>query len=140
MRPWRGWRFSGCVADRNVPLPHSIADALALPAYREQLEGVAFYFGEQRHPAVDRTFRIVTTSRRSNASGDLDKEASCARALVSALLHLRSMALSHGADAVIDVKSNYRHNEVSSKTEYQCATGFLMSGVALKGTLVRLNK
>ena len=130
----------GCVSDRNVPLPYSIAEALALPEYKDRLQGVAFYFGGQRPPAVAKTFKTITTSQRSNASGEIAREAACARAFVSALLRLRSFALSAGGDAVIDVKSNYKHNEVSSETQYQCATGFLMSGVALKGTVVQLKK
>ena len=129
-----------CVSDQNVPLPFSIADAMALPEYKDRLQGVAYYFGGQRHPAVGKSLNEVTTSQRSNASGDKARETTCARAFVSALLRLRSAALKAGGDAVIDIKSNYKHKEVSSETQFQCATGVLMSGVALKGTVVQLRK
>ena len=130
----------GCASDQNVPLPYPIADALSHPEYKEKLQGVAFYFGEQPHPAIEKNFGIVMTSQRSNATGDTVREASCARAFVSALLRLRTSALDAGGNAVIAIKSNYKHVEVSSETRFQCATGVLMSGVALKGTVVKLKK
>ena len=128
----------GCASDRNVPLPYSIADSMALPEYKDRLKDVAFYFGNQPHPAIAKTIRAVTTAQRSNAAGSTTKDAPCARAFVSALLRLQSAALKEGGNAVIDIKSNYKHNEVSSETQFQCATGVLMSGVALKGTIVKL--
>jgi len=128
----------GCTSDRNVPLPYSIADAMAKPEYKDRFPDVKFYFGNQPHPAVAKTFKGVTTAQRSNATGTVSKEGSCARAFASALLRLRAAALKVGGDAVISIKSNYKHNEVSSNTQFQCATGVLMSGVALKGTVVKL--
>ena len=45
-----------------------------------------------------------------------------------------------GGNAVINIKSNWKHRETSSETQYQCVMGLLMAGVALKGTVVRLRK
>jgi uncharacterized protein YbjQ (UPF0145 family) len=131
--------LSGCTTEgsRNVPLPYSITDALGYQDYREQLTGVRFYFGNQPHPRVAKNLGIRTTSQRSNAFGRNNKE-TCARAFASALLRLKAAALRSGGDAVIDIKSNYRHVEVSSDTQYQCASGALISAVALKGTIVKL--
>jgi hypothetical protein len=42
--------------------------------------------------------------------------------------------------AVINIKSNYRNNELVSDTEYQCGAGALFAGVALKGRIVKLAK
>jgi uncharacterized protein YbjQ (UPF0145 family) len=53
---------------------------------------------------------------------------------------LKSAAVRSGGDAVINIKSNYKHREVSSESHFQCATGVLMSGVALKGTVVKLRE
>lgn len=129
----------GCSSEgnRNVPLPYSIDEALQYRDYREQLQGVKLYFGNQRHPAVARTIGVRTTSQKSNAVGRENKE-TCARAFASALLRLKAAALKSGGDAVINIKSNYQHNEVSSESHYQCASGVLMSGVALMGTVVKL--
>lgn len=130
---------SGCASEgeRNVPLPYSITEALQYRDYKEKLQGVKLYFGHQRHPAVAKTIGLRTTSQKSNTFGRVNKE-SCARAFASALLRLRAAALRSGGDAVIDIKSNYDHIEVSSETHYQCASGAIMSGVALKGTVVKL--
>lgn len=127
----------GCAADRNIPMPYSITESLQYGDYKEQLKGVRLFFGNQRHPAVAKTIGVRTTSQKSNAVGRENKE-TCARAFASALLRLKSAAISSGGDAVINIKSNYMHQEVSSETHYQCATGAIMSGVALKGTVVKL--
>ena len=65
-------------------------------------------------------------------------EKSCAWALLSALKTLQSRAVSLDANAVIDIKSNYKSKEFTSSTEYQCGVGFLMPGVALKAKVVSL--
>ena len=129
---------SGCVANQNVPLPYSIDEALQYRDYKAQLQGVRFYFGNQPHPAVERSFGVSTTAQRASTAGDKDAKEVCARALTSALLRLKSAAIKNGGNAVINIKSNWKHNEVSSESQYQCATGALMSGVALKGTVVKL--
>jgi uncharacterized protein YbjQ (UPF0145 family) len=127
----------GCVENRNVPLPHSISEALGYENYRERLQGVQFYFGNQKHPPVEKSFGEHRTAQRASSGGRQSKE-SCARALASALLRLKAAAIKSGGDAVVNIKSNYRHQEVTSESHFQCATGVLMSGVALKGTVVKL--
>ena len=131
--------LSGCASEgnRNVPLPYSITEALTFKDYKARLDDVGLFYGNQRHPRVARSLGVRTTSQRSNAVGRKNKE-TCARAFASALLRLRSAALRMGGDAVIDIKSNYQHNEVSSETHYQCASGRIVSAVALKGTIVKL--
>ena len=131
--------FYGCAADRNVPKPYSIAEALEFRDYKKQLKGVRFYFGNQRHPRVAKSFGVRSSSQKSNAVGRSNKK-TCARAFVSALLRFRSTTLRLGGNAVINVKSNYKHNEVSSRSHYQCAAGAVMSGVTIKGTVVKLRR
>lgn len=129
--------FSGCVANQNVPLPYNITEALEHSDYKARLQDIRFYFGNEPHPAVAKSFGISRTAQRSSAVERGRKE-TCARAFASAMLRLRSAALKAGGDAVINIKSNYKDVEVSSENNYQCATGALMSGVALKGTVVKL--
>ncbi len=128
---------NGCVANRNVPLPYSVVEALEFENYKERLQGIRFYFGNQKYPAVEKSFGIRSTSQKAS-TGDRQSKESCARALASALLSLKSAAINSGGDAVINIKSNYQHNEVSSETHYQCASGRIVSAVALKGTIVKL--
>ncbi len=46
---------------------------------------------------------------------------------------LKQRANDLGANAVINIKSNYRNNLTSSETQYTCGAGAIMSGVALVG-------
>jgi hypothetical protein len=43
--------LAGCAGDRDVVAPQPIAKALSSPEYRTMLEGVDYYYGNQRHPA-----------------------------------------------------------------------------------------
>jgi uncharacterized protein YbjQ (UPF0145 family) len=45
-----------------------------------------------------------------------------------------------GANAVINIRSNYRNNEIVSEIEYQCGAGHIFAGVALKGRIVKVSK
>jgi uncharacterized protein YbjQ (UPF0145 family) len=108
------------------------------PDFASQLNGVRFYFGDQNHPAAARVIeRDATTSLRTRKFGRSSEEA-CQWVMLSALLQLRQHALNVGGNAVVNVRSNWSNVEWSSSTQYRCAAGFLMAGVALKGDVVRL--
>lgn len=130
--------LSGCVSDRGVAKPYSIAEALEFENYKERLQGVRFYFGNQPHPAVDRSMGDRAVARRASTAGNRSPEEICARALATSLLSLKSAALMAGGDAVINITSDYKRREVSSETQFQCASAIWASTVALKGTIVKL--
>jgi uncharacterized protein YbjQ (UPF0145 family) len=54
------------------------------------------------------------------------------------MLRLQQRAKELGADAVVNIVSNYKNEEMSSETEFECHDGAMMSGVALKGEFVKL--
>ena len=54
------------------------------------------------------------------------------------MLALQKRAHSVGADAVVNIVSNYKNIENSSATEFECHEGNIMSGVALKREFVKL--
>jgi uncharacterized protein YbjQ (UPF0145 family) len=112
-----------------------ISDVLNNPEYAERLKGVSFYFGDQSHPPIVENFGEFGTNKKTNGFNKSDEEA-CQWVMLSALLQLRERAQSLGANAVVDIRSNYKNNEISSGTEYTCGSGALMSGVALIGTFV----
>jgi uncharacterized protein YbjQ (UPF0145 family) len=117
---------------------HSIAASVDRPEHASQLEGVRFFFGSAPHGAVARVIEEgVQTSLRTRKFGRSSEEA-CQWVLLSALLQLKSRAQALGGNAVVNIRSNWRNVEWSSNTEYQCAAGFLMAGVALKGDVVLL--
>jgi uncharacterized protein YbjQ (UPF0145 family) len=53
------------------------------------------------------------------------------------MLRLQQRAHELGANAVINIVSNYKNVEVSSETQFECHDGAIMSGVALKGEFVK---
>jgi uncharacterized protein YbjQ (UPF0145 family) len=117
---------------------HAIANVTQRTDFTSQIDGVSFYFGDAAHPEASRRIEAdATTSVRTRKFGRSTEEA-CQWVMMSALLQLRQHALDLGGNAVVNIRSNWRNNEWSSATEYQCAAGFLMAGVALKGDVVRL--
>jgi uncharacterized protein YbjQ (UPF0145 family) len=110
------------------------------PAAKDKLgTNVAFYFGKQAHPMVVQTLGTYTANRKTNAFNKSDQEA-CEWAFLSALVALRDRAIQEGGDAVINIKSFYKKNEVISDSEYECHAGGIIAGVALQGTVVKLAK
>lgn len=127
---------TGAVADDMKRF--EIAEAMNNPEYEQKLDrGVQFYWGDQAHPEIVQNHGEYVTNKKTNAVNKNDREA-CEWVLLSALLQLRDRALAEGGNAVVNIRSYYKKREFSSETEYECAPGFLMAGVALKGTVVEL--
>lgn len=117
---------------------HPLEDALSTEAAKDKLDpSIKLYFGNQKHPSVVKDFGEWKTNKKTNGFNKSDKEA-CEWVFLSAVLELQERAQKEGANAIINIKSNYKNNERSSETEYMCGSGALMSGVALKGTVVKL--
>ena len=117
---------------------HQIESVTARPDFASQTGGIRFYFGNSPTPEVARRVEDnVTTSVRTRKFGRSTEEA-CQWVMLSALIELRTHAEAVGGNAVVNIRSNWRNVETSSRTEYQCAAGFLMAGVALKGDVVTL--
>ena len=122
---------------RNTIHQYSIADVMENPEYASRLEGVSFYSGNQEHPPITTNHGEFRTNKKTNAFNKTDLYA-CQWVMMSALLQLHMRAISMGANAVINIKSNYKNNEVSSETDYTCGAGATVAGVALIGTVVVL--
>lgn len=115
-----------------------VAEAMATPEYQNALDGsVRFYFGNSSHPGVAHEYGNFVTNKKTNAFA---KEAgvACRHVLLSALIALHNQAKSLGGNAVININSYFKKNEVSNDTSAECYKGFLMAGVALKGDVVKL--
>lgn len=115
-----------------------LEDAITNQAAKDKLDpSVKLYFGNQTHPTVAKELGEWRTNKKTNGFNKSDKEA-CEWVFLGAVLELQDRARKEGGNAVIGIKSNYKNIERSSETEYMCGSGALMSGVALKGTVVRL--
>jgi hypothetical protein len=122
---------------RDTRHEFAIAGVMENEGFANRLEGVSFYFGEQNHPAIKENFGEFRTNKKTNAFGKSDLEA-CQWVMLSALVQLHVRARSLGADAVINIRSNYKNREFTSETHYICGAGGLMAGVALIGDIVDL--
>ena len=117
----------------------SIADFMANPEHAQKLSGVSFFFGDQAHPKIAREFGDDYTNPKTNAFAKNDAVA-CDWVMLSAMLALQRRAQQLGANAVINIRSNYKHKLVSSSTEYTCGAGAFVAGVSLIGTFVTIEE
>ena len=125
---------------RDDKADYSIAEALEAPAAKEKLDqDIKLYFGKQKHPKASKALGEWKTNKKTNGFNKSDQEA-CEWTFLSAVLELQERARKEGGNAVVGIVSNYRNVETSSDTTFVCGSGALMSGVALKGKVVKLGK
>ena len=125
---------AGAADARNDRLTLPISEALA--AGKDRLDpGVKLYFGNPG-PGGTQLGRF-TANRKTNASGKSDKQ-SCEWAFLSSVIALQERARKEGGNAVVGIVSIYKKQETSSATQYVCAAGNVVTGVAFRGTVVRL--
>ena len=104
---------------------------------KAKLQRVPFYMAGQKHAAVAKDFGVVTANRSTNAFGKTD-EAACEIAFLSAVIALQSRAQKLGGNAIVDIKSITKHNDLASASEYRCAAGDVVANVVLTGRIVKL--
>jgi len=125
-------------ADKMVRLP--IAGAMAANDAQQRLgDSIKFYFADQPTPKVQTKITSDKTSLRTNGFGK-SAEKACNWVFLSAMLSLQKRAQEVGADAVVNIVSNFNDKEMASQTEFECADGAIMAGVALKGDFVKFAK
>ena len=129
---------SNVVLARETISEFSIAEIMSLEQAKEKVGNeVRFYFGNQGHGSILKSWGEVSTNKKTNAFLKSDEEA-CTQAFLSALISLRNRTIKEGGNAVIKIKSNYKGKTTSSETTFQCGAGNVIAGVALKGTVVKL--
>ncbi|MEQ1801091.1 MAG: excinuclease ATPase subunit [Gammaproteobacteria bacterium] len=132
--------FASGTSARDDVVRFPVGEAITAPAATEKLNrNVTFFFGDTPHPEVERSFGVYTSNKKTNGFNKSAKVA-CDWAFLSALLSFQDRAMREGGDAVINIASFYKSNEVRSTTEYECGTGDLMVGVAFRGEVVKLKK
>ncbi len=135
----------GCLAGptaapaRDSFRTYPVKEALEKGESEGRLADVPLYFGDQKHPEVVQSLGVYATNKKTNAFGKSDRVA-CDWVFLSAVIQLQQRALREGGNAVINIKSNYRDIEFVSDDEYRCGAGNIMAGVALIGTVVRIEK
>jgi len=123
---------------RDTRQQFDIATAIAAGKADGTLDGsVQFHFKGARAPAGATRLGPARTNKKTNAFGKSDDTA-CQWVFLGALKALQEAAKSRGANAVIDIESNYKSQVFSSATQYECGAGGLMAGVALKGVYAKV--
>ena len=64
--------FAGMAQARETLHEFSVADLMKNPNVEYQLSGVSFYFGDQAHPPVYKTFGEYPTNKKTNAFNKSD--------------------------------------------------------------------
>jgi len=123
---------------RDTRQHFDIATALAAGKADGTLDGsVQFHFKGSPAPRVSERLGPANTNRKTNAFGKSDGKA-CQWVFLGTLKALQQAAKERGANAVIDIESNYKNQAFSSATQYECGAGGLMAGVALKGVYAKV--
>ena len=123
---------------RNDLQDFSIHEALSTPQAKQKIDdNIRLYFGNKKHPKYQRSFGKFSTNKKTNAFNKSDKQA-CEWAFLSAVLQLQRKARNLGANAIVNIKSNYNRIETSSRRNFKCAAGNIIAGVALKGTFIKI--
>lgn len=118
---------------------YSVEEAMSSEKAKAALgDQVKFYFGDTGPANAAKQFGEFRTNKKTNAFNKSDKEA-CEHVFLSAMIALRDRALKEGGNAVINIKSNYKDNLTTSNTTFQCGAGAIMAGVALVGTVVKMD-
>lgn len=102
-------------------------------------DSVKFYFGSQKTLNIASVITSDKTSQRTNGFNK-STDTACQWVFLSAMLALQKRATELGADVVVNIVSNFKDQVFSSETEYECADGAIMAGVALKADFVKLAK
>jgi hypothetical protein len=128
-----GLAFAG---DTIVHCP--IANAIADATQSGKLDGtVKFYLaGNQPAGQVAVVEQGTEVNRKTNAFLKGNQKI-CDWVMQSALIELQDRAKKAGANAVVNIVSNYG-NEYRDSQDYECHVGMLMAGVIMKGDLANV--
>lgn len=98
---------------------------------------VTFYWGDTEHNKAETSFGEITTSNKTNAFNKSDSEA-CEWAMLGAIKKFHRKAKQLGANAIVNIESNYKHQPFNSTEQFECGAGSFMAGVALKANFIKL--
>jgi len=116
-----------------LPFDEAVAEATAAG----RLDGSVKFYLAKRPTGTQILRSNVSTSKKTNAFNKTD-EAACSWALQSALIGMEKAAKAAGANAVVDIVSNYKHVEYKDSSKYECHAGAVIAGVAIKGSLAKV--
>jgi uncharacterized protein YbjQ (UPF0145 family) len=123
---------------RNIVHLFPITAALESKDLPEKPSGsIQFFFTKEKSPKAGKTIRSETIDRKARLRGNSNENA-CHEAFASVLMAFEKRAQEMGANAVVNVVSNYKRREMSSATHFECHEGSGYMAVALRGDFVTL--
>lgn len=127
------------IADaRDTRHKFPVSAAMAMAEKSGQLPAdIKFYWGTQKYPKPVKSFGAARTNKKTNFFNKSDQEG-CEWTFLSAMIALAQRAKDLGANAVVNIQSNYRNQPFSSETEYECGAGAFTGGVAFTAEIVKL--
>jgi hypothetical protein len=131
--------FTATVANARETLhKFPLESALAKAQASGQLaSGIKLFFGKQAHAKPTAQLGPARTNKKTNFFNKSDQEG-CEWAFLSAMITMTQYAQRVGGNAIVNIRSNYKNNEFSSETEYECGAGNVTGGVAVIGDVVKL--
>jgi hypothetical protein len=113
-----------------------ISDVLMMPEAAGRLDpSVKLFFGTQPAPEGEEHGKVVANPK-TNSLNQKDEEA-CRWMMLSGLVELQKRAKAMGATAIVGIESNYKKQPFSSETEFECHAGPLVTGVSLRGEMIK---
>jgi len=128
----------GTAQARDTVVKVTLADVLAMPEAQAKLDGsVKFYLAGQATPKVLSNLGSGVANKKTNGVGK-DDQYGCKYVMLSALIAFQQSAKQRGANAVVDLASYYKKNEVRDAHTIECHAGNIMIGGALKGEYAKI--
>ncbi|MBF0292267.1 MAG: excinuclease ABC subunit A [Nitrospinae bacterium] len=119
--------------DLKLPVQHALETSVA----KKKLLDIPFFMAGQKHDNVVKDLGVFKSSKTSSGFSKSDQEG-CDQAFLSAIISLQERVKKEGGDAVVDIKSVTKGNNMESATEFGCLAGALVVRVALEGRIVKL--
>src|SRR5262245_2299969 len=114
---------------QKFPLESALAKA---QASGQLAPNIKLFFGTQKHAKPTAQLGQARTNKKTNFFNKTDLEG-CEWAFLSAMIQMTQYAQRTGANAIVNIRSNYKSVEFSSETEYECGAGNVTGGVAFIG-------
>ena len=131
--------MSCAVSAKDIRHLFSIEDAFNSADFQGRLnESIKLSFGTAKHAQITSNHGTFTSNRKTNSFGK-STQIACEWAFLSALISLQERAVTEGGNAVVNIHSYYKKQEMSSEQEFECHDGAFVTGVALRGMVVTLN-
>ncbi|MGJ8664321.1 MAG: hypothetical protein ACSHWU_11760 [Marinicella sp.] len=100
-------------------------------------ENIQFHLSGSSTTNIIKNHGEFRSNKKTNAVSKSDEKA-CKWVLLSVLKSFQSRAKSLGANAVINLKSNFKNRVFIDSNKFQCGAGIVLAGVAMIGEVVEL--